>query len=222
MKKFFNLSMILGIASFLLFCILVILLNVDKAVIAESGEPVGLSHINNLATYSKDSEANILSTLLFLATFLIVVVAVVIGVIQLIKRKSVLKVDIDILVFGVFIVFAIIFWLLFDKVVKINVRPIDASEGSFPSTHVFVTVFFLLAGRNLLLKYKDDKAIKYASAILVIVYVIAMCVLRVAAGKHYITDVVGGVLMGLTFYFIMYGIINFIKNKENNKEKSSE
>lgn len=214
MKKFFNLNMILGLCSFLLFILLIVLLNVDKAVIAKSGEPVGLSHINNLTKYAEDSDSNLISTLLFGLTFLIALGAVILGIYQLIKRKNLFKVDTEILIFGIFIIIAVIFWLLFDKVVKINVRPIDASEGSFPSTHVFITTFFLLVGRQLLLKYKEDKAVKYSSIILVVVYVLAMCVLRVAAGKHYITDVVGGVIIGLAFYYIMYGIINIIKSKK--------
>ena len=52
MKKFINLYTILGCSFLVLFIILMLLLNVDKAVIAESGQEVGLSHINNLVSYS--------------------------------------------------------------------------------------------------------------------------------------------------------------------------
>lgn len=220
MKKFFNLNIILGISFLFLFCLLIILLQVDKAVIAESGQAVGLSHINNLVTYSYDSDSSTFSNLLFYATFGIVLGAIILGAYQLIKNKSLKKVDVEIIVFGIAIVVAAIFWIAFDKVIKINVRPIDASEGSYPSTHVFLTTFFLLMGRMILLKYKDDKAINIASLILVIVYITAMVLLRVSAGKHYITDVVGGVFLGLAFYFITNGIINIIKNKsKENPEK---
>lgn len=222
MKKIFNLNIILGISFLFLFCFLIILLQIDKAVIAESGKAVGLSHINKLATYSYDSDSSTFSNLLFYATFLIVLGAVILGVFQLIKGKSLKKVDVEIIVFGISIVVAAIFWLAFDKVIKINVRPIDASEGSYPSTHVFLTTFFLLMGRMLLLKYKDEKSIKISSLILVIVYIIAMVLLRVSAGKHYITDVVGGVFLGLAFYFLTTGIINIIKNKPNKTNENPE
>ena len=49
-----------------------------------------------------------------------------------------------------------------------------------------------------------------------------MASLRVVAGKHYITDVIGGVLLGLAFYFIIYGIFNFLNNKEQNKTSKNE
>ena len=52
MKKFLNIYNILGLSFLFLFIILMILLNADKAVIAGSGQPVGLSHINNYFKYS--------------------------------------------------------------------------------------------------------------------------------------------------------------------------
>lgn len=215
MKKIFNLNIILGISFLFLFCLLIILLQVDKAVIAESGQAVGLSHINNLTNYSYDSDANLFSNLLFYATFIIALIAIILGGYQLIKNKSLAKVDKEIILFGIGIVLSLIIWVLFDKIIKINVRPIDANEGSFPSTHVFITTFFILMGRLLLVKYKDDKSIKIASILLVVVYILAMAILRVAAGKHYITDVVGGVLLGLAFYYIICGIIKILNNKKN-------
>ena len=222
MKKFFNINMILGLSFLFLFILLIILLQVDKGIIAESGKPVGLSHINNLTTYAYNKDASLFSNLMFYATFVIVLIAVIIGLYQLIKNKSLKKVDKEIVIFGIGIVVAIIFWLLFDKVVKINVRPLDENEGSFPSTHVFLTTFFILMGRYLLVKYNADKSIKIASIFLVVVYIGAMASLRVVAGKHYITDVIGGVLLGLAFYFIIYGIFNFLNNKEQNKTSKNE
>ena len=214
MKKFFNLNMILGLSFLFLFCLLIILLQVDKGIIAESGKPVGLSHINNLTSYTYDKSASLLSNLMFYATFVIVLIAIIIGLYQLIKTKNIKKVDKEIIIFGIGIVVAAIFWLLFDKVIKINVRPLDENEGSFPSTHVFLTTFFILMGRYLLIKYNNDKSIRIASIFLVVVYIGAMVALRVVAGKHYITDVIGGVFLGLAFYFITCGIFNLLKNKE--------
>ena len=221
MKKIFNLNMILGISFLFVFCLLIILLQIDKGVIAESGKPVGLSHINNLVSYGTDSDASKLSNLLFYATFLIVLGIVVLGVYQLIKNKSIKSVDKEIIIFGIGIIIAVIFWLAFDKVIKINVRPIDASEGSFPSTHVFITTFFILMGRLFLVKYKDEKAIRISSLFLVVIYIAAMAILRVSAGKHYITDVVGGIFLGLSFYFISAGIIYILNNKSKENEKGS-
>ena len=168
-------------------------------------------------TYAYNKDASLFSNLMFYATFIIVLIAVIIGLYELIKNKSINKVDKEIIIFGIGIVVAAILWLLFDKVIKINVRPLDENEGSFPSTHVFLTTFFILMGRYLLVKYNTDKSIKIASIFLVVVYICAMATLRVVAGKHYITDVVGGVLLGLAFYFIIYGIFIFLNNKKQNK-----
>jgi len=219
MKKS-KLYFILGVISLFLFALLIILLNTDQNVIAKSGCLVGLSHINNLVEYNENSVMSTISNVLFYATFLIVFGTVALGIYQLVNRKSIEKVDTDILVFGVGIVVAIVLWILFDKIIKVNVRPIDPTEGSFPSTHVFVTTFFILFGRQLLLKYKNNKVVYITSLIFSLCYILIMAILRVGAGKHYITDVCGGVILGLAFYFITYAVV--LKNIEKIKTQIEE
>ncbi|MBO5541982.1 MAG: hypothetical protein J5936_00935, partial [Acholeplasmatales bacterium] len=141
MKKFINLYTILGCSFLVLFIILMLLLNVDKAVIAESGQEVGLSHINNLVSYSYKDNIDTMTDLLMYVTFTVVVFEACLGLYQLITRKSLFKVDIEIIIFGIALVLMVALWLLFDYVIKINVRPTHKVEGSFPSTHVLITTF---------------------------------------------------------------------------------
>ena len=206
MKKTKELYLMIGIGAFFLFCLLTILLTFDTGVIAPSGGQVGLSHINNLVKYKENNTADKISDVFFYASFLAVVYAVVLGIYQLIKEKSLKKVDKDIIIFGIFLVIAVGIWLLFDKFLVINARPLDINEGSYPSTHVFLTTFFMLSGHMMLTKRFDNKIVKYGTLAAAIIFIIVVFILRVVAGKHYITDVCGGLLLGLSFYFIVFGI----------------
>lgn len=65
-----------------------------------------------------------------------------IGAYQLIKRKSIFKIDRDILVLGVFYIVVAISYLVFEVVV-INYRPVlvdSALEASYPSSHTILAI----------------------------------------------------------------------------------
>ena len=206
MRHKFNLYLIFGVVFLAAFCILIFLLTLDTAVIAPSGEAVGLSHINNLVKYNENKTLDKISDVLLYLSFSAVALGIGLGIYQLVKEKNLKKVDLDIIIFGVFVVISVILWILFDKLVKINVRPIDPNEGSFPSTHIFVTTFFMLALHYLLCKLFDNKLIKYGSLALAILFIVLVTIFRVAAGMHYITDAIGGLFIGLSFYFLSFGI----------------
>lgn len=219
MKKFINLYTILGASFLFLFILLIILLCFDKAVIAENGYEVGLSHINNLVNYSYKENVDLMSDLIFYVTFIVVIYAFSIGLYQLIKKKSLYKVDKSIIIFGIALVIAIIVWLLFDKVIELNIRPTHKIEGSFPSTHVMLATFFALSCHGFLCLRDQDKLIKYSSLVLAIIIIVIVTITRVIAGVHYITDVCGGLFIGLSFYFCTFGLIKAFDKKVENDEK---
>ena len=208
MKKI-NTYIAIGIGTFFLFVLLMILLNVDKNNITGSGL-VGLSHFNNIVKYEYKENLDKMSDILLYLSFIPVIVAGILGIIQLVKRKSLFK-------NGIALVLTIILWLLFDKALKINVRPLNPNEGSFPSTHVLITIFFSLSCFNLLKRYNTgSKVFNYIALGIAIVISIIVVITRVASGMHYITDVIGGIFLGLSFYFLTFGIIDLIKI--NNKQ----
>jgi undecaprenyl-diphosphatase len=51
-----------------------------------------------------------------------------------------------------------------------------------------------------------------------IVIVIFTAVSRILSGMHYLTDVMGGLFLGLSLYFICDGIITIIDKKEVKEE----
>lgn len=214
MKKFINLYTILGCSFLFLFILLIILLNVDKGVIAESGKEVGLSHINNIVNYQYKENIDFMTDLLFYITFTVVIFEAGLGLYQLIRKKSLFKVDIEIIIFGISLVLMVGVWLFFDYVLKINVRPTHEDKGSFPSTHAFITTYLALASHAFICYKYDNKIAKYGSLLLAIIFITTVVCGRVACGMHYITDVTGGLFLGLAFYFCTFGIIKAFKAKE--------
>ena len=121
--------------SFIIFTILVKVIDVQP-VGAEGSGFAGL----NTAVFSLLGTNHFcyLATQLFgVLAILVAAVFAVLGFVQLLKRKSLLKVDREILMVGIVYVLVIILYILFEKL-AINYRPVVLDEGleaSYPSTH---------------------------------------------------------------------------------------
>ena len=119
----------------------------------------------------------------------------VLGLVQLIHRRSLLKVDSDILLLGAYYVVVILGYLLFEMV-PINYRPILIGgnlEASYPSSTTLLVLSVMPT-----LKYQSDRRIakpvtRKAIAVFVIVFSAFMVLGRLIAGVHWATDIVGSV-----------------------------
>ena len=132
------------------------------------------------------------------------------GFIQLIKRKSLFKVDREILMVGIIYAIVIILYVLFEKL-AINYRPIITDEGleaSYPSTHtmLILTVFgtaIPLAGKYI----KNPKAATLEKICLIIfMWVTVVC--RLLSGVHWFTDIIGGLLISLALISLYKALRN--------------
>ena len=128
----------------------------------------------------------------------------VLGLVQLIKRRSLLMVDLDIMLLGAYYVLVILCYLLFEMV-PINYRPIliDGNlEASYPSSTTLLVLSVMPS-----LKYQIDKRIanpvtRKAIAAFVIVFSAFMVVGRLIAGVHWITDIIGSVFLSSGLFMI--------------------
>ena len=128
----------------------------------------------------------------------------VLGLVQLIKRRSLRMVDSDILLLGAYYVLVILCYLLFEMV-PINYRPIliDGNlEASFPSSTTLLVLSVMPS-----LKYQIDKRFanpvtRKAIAVFVIVFSAFMVVGRLIAGVHWITDIIGSVFLSSSLFMI--------------------
>lgn len=138
----------------------------------------------------------------------------VLGLIQLFKRKNVLKVDYDILVLGGFYIVVILAYLFFETVV-INYRPVlieGVLEASYPSSTTMLTLCVMPTA---IMQFKNR--IKYKTLRNIIIFIsvlftLFMVIGRVISGVHWITDIIGGVLLS-TGLVTMYKAITETKVK---------
>lgn len=138
------------------------------------------------------------------------------GLVQLIRRKSLFKVDRDILILGGFYVVVMAVFLLFE-VFAVNYRPllIDGTlEASYPSsTTMLVMCVMPTAAMQLGGRIKGNMA-SHCIIIAITTFTVLMVTARLISGVHWISDIIGGALLsaGLVMAY-RYFVGGTVKNK---------
>ena len=132
----------------------------------------------------------------------------VLGLVQWIKRKSLLKVDRSILTLGGFYIVVMAVYILFEIVV-INYRPtlIDGYlEASYPSsTTMLVMCVMPTAMMQLRPRIKND-LFRRCVMLVIAVFIAFMVIGRLVSGVHWITDIIGGALFSTAIVLMYYAI----------------
>ena len=141
-----------------------------------------------------------------------------VGVIQAIKRRSLLRVDPDIILLGLYYVLVILAYLVFEMV-PINYRPIligGALEASYPSSttllvlSVMPTLMFQVGRRC------ERKTVKRAVNIFVVLFAAFMVIGRAVSGVHWATDIAGSILLSLGLFKLYQSAVTAIDLRNKN------
>ncbi len=171
---------------------------VDVQPIGPNGSVIGLAAINagvrdlfgqNMVWYDITDLFGVLSILSALGFALL-------ALCQLIKRRSLLKVDRDLILLGVFYAAVLVVYVFFEIFV-INYRPIlmdGQLEASFPSSHTMLVCCFLVAAiwqfANRISNHVLRCAAIWVSAAIIVVTVVG----RLICGVHWFSDILAGLL----------------------------
>ena len=123
----------------------------------------------------------------------------ILGLIQLIKRKSLLRVDRSILALGVFYIIVVAVYLFFEIVV-INYRPVlieGCLEASYPSSTTMLVTCVMPSAAIQAKERIKNKALRKGIIIAIIAFIAFMVVARLLSGVHWISDIIGGALFSL-------------------------
>lgn len=136
----------------------------------------------------------------------------VLGLVQWIGRKSILKVDFNILALGGFYIVTLFAYLFFEEIV-INYRPTLINgflEASYPSS---TTLLILCVMPTALMQFNlriKSGILRTLVTVLITVFIIFMVGGRLVSGVHWLTDIIGGVLLSAGLVG-MYGFLCKIK-----------
>ena len=193
----------------------------DVDAIGPAGTQVGFSHLNaavhnalgvHMAFYK-------LTQVLGFAALALVGVFALMGLLQLVQRKSLWKVDREILALGCLYVVVFALYIIFEKAI-VNYRPIIMPgelepEASFPSSHTMLACAVLGSAAIVLKKYvKDEKLLRLLRTLCFAVLAVIVCG-RLYSGVHWLTDIIGGVLYGAAALFLFSGAIQAIESAES-------
>ena len=119
------------------------------------------------------------------------------GLVQWIKRKQLSKVDYSIFVLGVFYIAVMAVYVLFETV-TVNYRPVligGILEGSYPSSTTLLVMCVMTVAVMQLNSRIKNAVIRKRLRDFIIAFTIFMVAGRLASGVHWLTDIVGGVLL---------------------------
>lgn len=187
------------LSAFVLWTVLIGL--VDVQAIGPNGSSVGFATVNgfihrltgvHMALY-------VITDWLGLVPIAFALGFAIFGLAQWIRRKSIREVDSCILFLGGFYLVTMLLYLLFESVV-INRRPVLIDgflEASYPSS---TTLLVLCVMPTAMLQFRSrikTKGLRLAILIAIAVFIGFMVMGRLISGVHWLSDIVGGVLLSM-------------------------
>ena len=189
---------------------------IDVKSIGPNDSKVGFASINEAFKNIVGSNNTLykLSELLGYLVLGLVLVYGIIGLSQLIKRKSLFKVDRELLILCGFYVAMLAVYVFFEKCI-INYRPVlmdGELEASYPSSHTMLAICVGLSSMLMNMKYIKKE---YRSTVNKVILAAAtlVLVLRLISGVHWLSDIIGGIIISLALVSWLFTI--YFKKKKN-------
>jgi undecaprenyl-diphosphatase len=196
----------LSLVSLVLFVLWTVIVgSVDVMAIGPLGSSVGLAGMNGAFRdlIGVRWELYWLTDILGLVPIVLALCYAAVGAYQLIRRRSLLLVDRRILSLGaLYVVFGAVF--LYFELMPINFRPVlidGVLEASYPSS---TTLMCTTVVPSFLLDVRTRVAKKW---VYTLIFVVSMLFLaftvtaRILSGVHWISDIIGGVIISLALLF---------------------
>ena len=209
-KSFFkkNWKLLVGAAFLFLFLVLIVLLKtVDMGTDGATGKEIGLSSVNFAARDAIGEHYALYDLTQYLGYFAILIAAgfaVWAFVRFCFARFSLRKMGFDFLVLAALYVAVLLFYVFFELVV-INYRPVlldGAAEASFPSSHTMLSITVFVSAAKILYRRFNPRVSPILFSLPFWALAAFVAVARLFSGVHWLTDILGGVLLSLALIFL--------------------
>lgn len=220
MKKSGKRTLVIGIMLIIAFAVWTILIQmVDVQQVGLNGTDIGLATFN--CWFHKLTGTNmplyIITDWLGIVPLVICMIFATIGLIQLIKRRSLLQVDYDIIILGIYYILVMLGYFVFEMI-PINYRPVFINghmEASYPSSTTLVVLSVMPT-----LIFQCNRRIKNAWVKIVInivsiIFSAFMVIGRLLSGVHWITDIIGSIIFSAGLFLIYKAVVLLCAKKEN-------
>lgn len=207
MNKSKKKSLLMGSISLAMFAVwTVLILTVDVQPLGQNGTSIGFATFNcwfhhftgvNMAIYTTTDWMGLVPVVICL-------IFAGIGLVQLIKRRSIFRVDADIMILGVYFVIVFLAYAIFE-IIPINYRPIlieGRMEASYPSSTTLLVLSVMPALVEQIKRRLSGIRVKQIITIAAIAFSVFMVTGRLISGVHWFTDIVGGELLSAGLYML--------------------
>ena len=188
--------------------------NIDVKAIGPNSSEVGFASLNNGFRNFIGHNMTIYKISEYVGYLLLLLVAMygILGIRQLIKRKSLKKVDKEFYILGSLYILMLVVYIFFEKCI-INYRPIlidNVLEASYPSSH---TILSLCVGISALFINKKYIKAEYVGTFnkIVIALMSVTLLFRIVSGVHWISDIIGGIIISATLISYFYTAYTYEK-----------
>ncbi len=200
-----------------------LLMKVDVRAIGPENSSVGLAGINGFVHEKLGTSDAFykLTDLMGKADFLFVLAFAALGLVQLVRGRSLKAVDGSLYLLAGFYVVVGACYVLFEKFV-VNCRPVlengQLAEASFPSSHTLLAVTILGSAMVQLRQRLHSRGLRTAVNVVFTVLIAVMAVGRLLS-VHWLTDILGGVLLGAALVLAYDALTLELRRRERKKEK---
>lgn len=138
----------------------------------------------------------------------------ILGLIQWIKGKHILKVDYSILVLGGYYVVVLAAYLFFEEYV-VNYRPVLINgylEASYPSSTTLLVLCVMPTANMQLNNRIQNYNLRRIVSCTIIAFTVFVVIGRLISGVHWFTDIIGGILLGAGLVVLYRFLSNLKRN----------
>lgn len=207
-----KIQLISAVVLYILFVVFtMVVMNVDVKPIGFQNSTVGLATLNGAVHSALGLNTIFYSISKYMGALVLLWVPIfaAFGLYQLIHRKSLAKVDGNIYAMGGLYILVAAFYVLFEIVV-INYRPVDMGEGleaSYPSSHTMLAI--AVCGSAMIQiwnRFYKKPLIKYILLAVAAIEMLVVVVGRFLSGVHWTTDMIAGIILGLSLLVTYWGM----------------